>query len=110
MEARYYRVLSGPKALRGTQLFRTVPHEVGHYVDYCRRVIDASSSEVELHRNLDLFWSRPAREREEFADRFGREFHARQGSRLPFPQRFDESSIRRDGLEPSWFQPPKATA
>jgi hypothetical protein len=108
MEARSHRVRSGPQALRGTQLFRTVPHEVGHYVDYRRRVIDASSSEGEFNRNLELFWSRPAREREEIADRFGREFRARQGSRLPFPQRFDESSIKRDGLEPSWFRPPMA--
>lgn len=107
VEARHYRLLSNPQAVRDTQLFRTVPHEVGHYVDYRRRVIDVSSTKAELNRNLDLFWSRPTREREEFADRFAREFRARHGTRVPFPQRLDESTIRRDGLELSWFQPPK---
>ena len=68
------------------------------------------AEERRFDRNLDLFWSRPPREREEFADRYAREFRARQGRRLPFPQRFDESSIKRDGLEPSWFQPPRAAA
>jgi hypothetical protein len=106
VEARHYSVLSKPQALRTTLLFRTVPHEVGHYVDYRHRVIDISPTELEFNRNRDLFWSRPTREGEEFADRFGREFRARHGTRIPFPQRLDESSIRRDGLEPTWFQPP----
>jgi len=106
--ARSFRVLSGPEALRATQLFRTVPHEVGHYVDFRRRVIELSSSEAEFNHNLHLFWSRPTREREEFADRFGREFRARQGARVPFPRVFVESTIVRDGLKASWFHPPKA--
>jgi hypothetical protein len=109
-DGRRFCVHSGPEALRATQLFRTVPHEVGHYVDYRRRVIELSSSEAELERNLGLFWSRPAREREECADRFGREFRARHGTRLPFPQRLDESSIKQAGMELAWFQPPKPTA
>jgi hypothetical protein len=109
-EARSHRVISSPDAMRATQLFRTVPHEVGHYVDYRQRVIEPSSSEAEFNRNLDLFWSRPPREREEFADRYGFAFRTQQGSRLPFPQRFNQSSIKRDGLEPSWFQPPRAAA
>jgi len=90
--------------MRATQLFRTVPHEVGHYVDYRQRVIESSSSKEEFNRNLDLFWSRPAREREEVADRYAREFRATQGRRLPFPKRFDEVRIKREGLEPEWFR------
>lgn len=109
VETRHYNVLSTPQALRTTQLFRTVPHEVGHWIDFQRRVVDISANEAELKRNRDLFWSRPMREREEFADRFGREFRARNESRLPFPKRLDESSMKRDGLEMSWFEPPKAT-
>lgn len=107
---RSYRVASEPEAMRATQLFRTVPHEVGHYVDYRRRVLDTSSSEQEFNRNLDLFRSRPAREREEFADRYAREFRATKGSQIPFPRRFDEARIKRDGLEPAWFQAPRAAA
>jgi len=109
-KARSYHVASEPHAMRATQLFRTVPHEVGHYVDYRQRVPEASSSEQEFNRNLDLFWTRPAREREEFADRYAREFRANQGRRLPFPQRFDEARIKRDGLEPTWFRAPRAAA
>jgi hypothetical protein len=109
-EARSHCVVSGSQAMRATQLFRTIPHEVGHYVDYRQRVIEPSSSEAEFNRNLGLFWSRPSREREEFADRYGREFRARQSARLPFPQRFNEASIKQDGLAVSWFQPPGSAA
>jgi len=109
-EAQYHRVISDPRAMRTTQLFRTVPHEVGHYMDYRQRVIEPSHSEEEFNGNLDRFWSRPRREREEFADRYAREFLARHGSRLPFPQKLDLSYIKRDGLEPSWFCPPEASA
>jgi len=96
--------------MRATQLFRTVPHEVGHYVDYRHRVLEASSSEQEFNRNLDLFWARPAREREECADKYAREFRANQGRRLPFPPRFDETRIKQDGLVPAWFRAPRAAA
>ena len=109
-EVRFYRVASEPTAMRATQLFRTVPHEVGHYLDYRQRVLDTRSSEQEFKRNLDLFWSRPAREREEFADRYAREFRDKRVSRVPFPHRFDAVRIKRDGLEPAWFQASRAAA
>lgn len=105
-EPRSYHVISDPPAMRATLLFRTVPHEVGHYVDYRRRVIEPSATEDELNRNQELYWARPEREREEFADRYAREFRTDHCARLPFPPRYDEARIRRDGLDPGWFQPP----
>jgi len=109
-ESRYYRIASAAPAMRATQLFRTIPHEVGHYVDYRQRVVEAGMSEPEFSRTQQIYWARPAREREEYANRYARAFLNDHGTRVPFPLRFDEGSIRGDGLEPDWFQGPMAVA
>jgi len=54
-------------------LSRTVPHEVGHWVDYRRRVLDPLSddaSAAEYHALVDRWMQRPRLEREAFADRY----------------------------------------
>ena len=54
-------------------LSRTVPHEVGHWVDYRRRVLDPlpdDASPVEYHALVDRWMQRPRLEREAFADRY----------------------------------------
>jgi len=109
-EPRCYRIVSDHSAMRATQLFRTVPHEVGHYVDYRQRVIEPSTNEREFNRRQESYWVRPEREREEFAGRYAREFRRDHTERLPFPLRFDEKSIKEDGLEPGWFQLPVTSA
>ena len=47
-EARSYQVLSEPQAMRATQLFRTVPHEVGHYVYHQARLDNSGATFADL--------------------------------------------------------------
>jgi len=54
-------------------LSRTVPHEVGHWVDYRRRVLDPlpdDASKAEYDARLDRWMQRPHLEREALADRY----------------------------------------
>jgi hypothetical protein len=37
-ERRYYEIHTSSESIRNTQLYRTLPHEVGHYVDYLESV------------------------------------------------------------------------
>jgi hypothetical protein len=81
----HIRVQSSLDAIRATQLYRTLPHELGHLVDYTTRVPDNARNWLELE---DRFWSRPSQERESFAHRYADEFRSRMFSAgaLPFPR------------------------
>lgn len=92
---------------RNTQLYRTLPHEIGHYVDYLTKVEDPSSDDCDKWASLnDQYHARPAKERESFAHRYADDFRRTQIQRglLPFDQNIDERDIKRLGLEPEWFK------
>jgi hypothetical protein len=59
---------------RRYQLLRTVPHEVGHWVDYRKHVLDAWPPDTTPVRSddayVDLWLQRPHLEREQAADRY----------------------------------------
>jgi hypothetical protein len=101
---RGFTLQSTMETTRNTQLYRTLPHELGHYVQY-RRTVDQATDDAESARREDLHFSRPPREKEAFAHRYADEFAARVGAegRIPFERVVDEPRWRRWGLEPSWF-------
>ena len=91
---------------RTTQLFRTVPHEVGHHVHYRRDVLEASKGDPsEIDRVQQLYFAKPQREREAFAHRYADEFANTMAAekRVPFAPIVDRSRITRMGLDPNWF-------
>jgi hypothetical protein len=96
-------------AARATQLYRTLPHEIGHWVDYKTRVIMAADgtagSEDERYAR---YFQRPSAEREAFAHRYADEISAslRRCGVIPFERIFDPASLRRDGLQPRDFAAP----
>lgn len=97
-------------ASRATQLYRTLLHEIGHWVDYnekVRMVLDATQSYDELE---ERYFQRPASEKEAFAHRYADELAARLRTRgiIPFERIFEPDDLRRDGLQPRDFTPPKA--
>lgn len=81
----HIRVQSSQNAIRATQLYRTIPHEIGHLVDYTTRVPDDSNRWLELE---EAYWRRPSQERESFAHRYADEFHSRLflNGALPLPR------------------------
>ncbi|MDD9947009.1 MAG: hypothetical protein OXU20_38555, partial [Myxococcales bacterium] len=67
--------------VRNTQLYRTLPHEVGHYVQYHQDVESRAGDDLdEWGRLNDAYFSRPQREREDFAHRYADNFRERHGS------------------------------
>ena len=99
-------------SIRATQLYVTLPHEVGHYVDYLEKVEnpDDLSWENEQHR-WDAYWARPVDEHEVFAHRYADDFRAAMSVRgdIPFPQDTHPAALRADGLTPAWFGVNEAT-
>jgi hypothetical protein len=96
-----HRIDTDVAAARATQLYRTLPHEIGHWVDYKDKVIMASCGGEASEDELDeRYWRRPAAEREAFAHCYADELGARLRltGRIPFERIFDPVSLHRDGL------------
>ncbi len=67
-------VYTNATAIRQTQLFRTVTHEVGHWVDYLEKVERPGDKGIEPYDILeDRYFARPKQEREAFAHRYADE-------------------------------------
>ncbi len=96
---RHIHITSPPEAIRHTQLFRTVPHEIGHNVDYLTKV-DKAEGEYEALR--ELYFARPQGEREAFADRYAATIMAphRENETVPFPPLKNHND---SGLNADWF-------
>ena len=83
---RHHTITSTLEAVRSTQLYRTLLHEIGHYVDYSR--------------NPTGFDKKISREREVFAHRYADELREDlvQKKVIPFERILDASSLEVDGL------------
>ena len=97
---RAYEILLEPAAVRRWHRERTLPHEVGHWVDFRRRVIEptgkrdiaAAQAHSEYPALLERWRRRPHRERERFADGYA----DRHGAALPSVLRSPEPGGRRN--------------
>lgn len=102
-ERRHYVIHTNLEAIRATQLYRTLPHEVGHYVDYLNF---EKTAEDDL-----LFWSKPTKDKEAFAHRYAVEFWKREktAGHIPFNRILNEEELIAEGLDLSWFTPQNNT-
>lgn len=74
-DGRKYRIRMSVASVRNTQLMRTLPHEIGHWVDFLQKVERPGESDIDVWRTLhDRYFQRPAAEREKFAHRYADEF------------------------------------
>src|SRR6218665_1742467 len=64
---RSYRIASPAEAIRATQLYRTLPHEIGHWFDWLEKVETPAARGEDFAQLEALYFARPNREREVFA-------------------------------------------
>jgi len=98
---RGYRLHFSVDAVRYLQLFRTFPHELGHWVHYLDRVERPSALAPDRWDTLqEAYKAIPKQEREAFAHRYSD--HTKQAleamGHVPFPRILDARSLGRDGL------------
>jgi len=67
---RHFLISSDLKAIRSTQLYRTLLHEIGHWVDWLEKVKAPHYKGGDYEELLDRYFARPQREREIFAHRY----------------------------------------
>ncbi len=82
----HHIVSSTLETVRSTQLYQTLPHEIGHHVDYSR--------------NPTAFDRKIAREKEVFAHRYADELREALSQKkvIPFERILEPRSIETDGL------------
>jgi hypothetical protein len=103
---RYILLQGGVEAIRMTQLYRTIPHEVGHWVDWLANVVRKSDRTSTPLENLEeRYFARPQSEREAFAHRYADSVRDRllRKHLIPFPRMIDVGAFLRDGLSPKDF-------
>ena len=106
-DGRHHRMTFDLDAVRRVQLFHTLPHEIGHWVDMLERVeiptVDASHETWKA--TWDRYWQRPDDERELFANRYASAAieRLRNEGRAPFARIIDIDPLSSDGLDPNDF-------
>lgn len=106
---RGYNIHTTPETVRNTQLFRTLPHEIGHAVDYLYHSLNPSNqadSAAESEYIDDVFRSKSALDKEEYANRYAREFYSRNLEKgyIPFERIYEEDTLEKMGVNPEWFR------
>lgn len=87
-DGRGYTISSSLDAARATQLYRTIPHEIGHWVDWLERVERPSErGEADYGDLIDRYWARSNVEREAAAHLYADVLvsRLRAAGSIPFP-------------------------
>lgn len=106
---RGFEIHTTPQTVRNAQLFRTLPHEIGHAIDFLKNslepMIEADSEEEEDYIS-NVFDSKPTLDKEEYANRYARDFKQKWSDKrcIPFDRAFDEDSLSCAGFDPKWFE------
>ena len=88
----FFHVLKDPVRCSRTIRERTLLHEIGHHVDWCRAT-------------PEFYFRRPLQERERSAHRYAMTLRTKLEQRraIPFDRIRDEAAMRADALGPRWF-------
>jgi hypothetical protein len=73
-DGRYHLVRVSRSSARNTVLYRTIPHEIGHWVDWLQQVARPADRGQDYGELADLYFARPSAEREAFAHRYASEW------------------------------------
>ncbi len=98
------------EAVRNTQLFRTLFHEIGHYVEYQQKVFYRSEepdADEAFYARRDVYFQIPKQEKERFAhsyaDRIARDLQDQ--GKIPFPRLLNDAFLLEHGLSKADFDP-----
>lgn len=109
MGKRFYEADYELEHIRSTQLYRTLPHEFGHYVHYFEIVERPRADEEdpeEWLKRWDYYDSLPTPEKEVFAHSYADQFKKSLEERgvIPFERMLNEETLIEQGLDLTDFQ------
>lgn len=91
-DRRYYNIRVTRDSARNTTLYRTIPHEVGHWLDWLQRVHGPVDRGGDYRDLANRYFARPSSEREVFAHRYATEIidALRAKGALPFERLLED--------------------
>ncbi|MGH1384534.1 hypothetical protein [Kordia sp.] len=109
MGKRYFEAEYTIENIRATQLYRTLPHEFGHYVHYLDLVIKPEKTDEEddaWEKRWNDYHRLPTSEKESFAHSYADTFKSKLETKnlIPFDRILDLDKIKKDGLNISDFK------
>ena len=102
---RNHIIESNLESIRTTQLYRTLLHEIGHWVDWCSSVEAPSSIGNDPNQSFErldeIYDSKPSVEKEAFAHRYADELRGKllADKSIPFDRILAAQSLASDGLQ-----------
>lgn len=93
---------------RRTQLYRTLPHEFGHYVHYCKVVERPLDNDLDWNQRWERYEAIAAEEKERFAHDYALRCteKLKEEGLIPFERVLEEKQIQKDGLRLQDFEAP----
>lgn len=100
---KYFTASYEPEFVRATQLYRTLLHEIGHYVDYQRYVLKYPEEEREIHE--EIYFRIPTAEKEKFAHSYAEKIGEmlRSAGKIPFAGILNQTFLEAYTLEKTDF-------
>ena len=97
-DRRYFYIQTSPETVRNTQLFRTLPHEIGHAINY-------SINSQTKFSGANSYNSKPAQDKEEFAHRYAEAFRKKLIAKkiIPFDKILNREGMKKMRLNMEWF-------
>jgi hypothetical protein len=101
--ARHYEIESTVESVRATQLYRTLLHEIGHWVDWLesvKRPVASGISWEDEQRLRERYDGKPSAEKEAFAHAYADNLRERlmSSGSIPFERRFSADALWVEGL------------
>jgi len=109
MGKRYFEAEYKIENIRATQLYRTLPHEFGHFAHYLNVVEKPEKPDEEYdawEKRWNKYHSLPSSEKESFAHSYADKFKSELETKniIPFDRILDLDKIKKDGLKISDFE------
>jgi hypothetical protein len=112
---KHHTIESTLESCRTTQLYRTLLHEVGHWLDLLEKVerpvsaIDNRDNPEAYEQLLHRYHKRPSQEKEQFAHAYAlrRRQHLLDNRAIPFERQLDRQQLKIDGLRLHDFELPQ---
>lgn len=105
-DRRHHHINSSGAAIRNTQLYRTLLHEIGHYEDYRINIVEKDTGDIDRWFDLvERYEQRTSDQKEQFAHQFAEnamETLSQSGS-APFSLQIDDKRLLDNDLKRSWF-------
>jgi hypothetical protein len=107
---RHHSIVPSLESCRATQLYRTLPHELGHWVDFLEKVerpAAATPNNDDYDALIERFHKRPRTEKETFAHSYAEKLsrHLLEDKTIPFERQIDREQLSKEGLRWEDFQP-----